>query len=188
MNGRGQSRRGRRVIPHGHDSMMRVVSCDMHHPRSTSKVLRFRLAAILLLGTYLLAFPIFGLLARATLTNNFELTLVGLALVIPALVLLVVQWIVAAHTGCPLCRTPILAPRSCNKNRRAKTILGSYRLKVALAVMFKNRFRCPYCNEHTSLELKETVYLPQPRRAMMDQLQSRGRSRVSPHSHRMDFR
>lgn len=168
--------------------MMWVVSRDMHRPRSTSEIWRFRLAAFMLLGTYLLAFPIFGLLARATLTDNFELTLVGLALVIPTLVLLVIQWIVAAQTGCPLCRTPILAPRSCNKHRRAKTILGSYRLKVALAVMFKNRFRCPYCNEHTSLELRETVYLPESRRAMIDQHQRLGRSRVSPRSQRMNLK
>ena len=29
--------------------------------------------------------------------------------------------------------------------------MGSHRLRVALAILFKNRFRCPYCNETTAL-------------------------------------
>jgi hypothetical protein len=139
----------------------------MHYPCSISEVFRFRFAAFMLFGNYLLAFLIIGLLAQSTLTDNFDLTLVGLALVIPFFVLLVIQWIVASRTGCPLCRTPVLALRSCIKHRRARSFLGSHRLRVALAVLFKNQFRCPYCNESTALEVRETVRLSHSRRSLM---------------------
>jgi hypothetical protein len=122
----------------------------------------------MLFGNYLLAFLIIGLLAQATLTANFDLTLIGVALVIPFFVLMFIQWIVASRTGCPLCRTPVLAPRSCIKHRRARSFLGSHRLRVALAVLFRNHFRCPYCNESTALEVRETVRLSHSRRSLMD--------------------
>ena len=34
--------------------------------------------------------------------------------------------------------------------------MGSHRLRVALAILFKNQFRCPYCNESTALELRHS--------------------------------
>ena len=140
----------------------------MHHPRSTSEILRFRFAAFMLLGNYLIAFLIIGLLAQSTLTYNFDLILIGLAFVILFFVLLVIQWIVASRTGCPLCRTPVLAPKSCIKHRRARSFLGSHRFRVALAVLFKNQFRCPYCNESTALKLRKTVHLSHSRRSLID--------------------
>lgn len=140
----------------------------MHHPRSTLEILRFRFVAFMLFGNYLLAFLIAGLMARSLLTDNFGLTLIGSALVILLFVLLGIQWTVASRAGCPLCRTPVLAPRFCTKHRLARTFLGSHRLRVALSVLFKNRFRCPYCNESTALQLGKRVHLAHSRRSLMD--------------------
>ncbi len=122
----------------------------------------------MLFGNYLLALLIAGLLGHSILTYDFDFTILGSALLIPFIVMLGAQWIVASRTGCPLCRTPVLAPRSCIKHRRARTFLGSHRLRVALAVLFKNQFRCPYCNEPTELEVRETVRLSHARRSLMD--------------------
>jgi len=36
--------------------------------------------------------------------------------------------------------------------------MGSHRLRVAMAIMFKNRFCCPYCNESTVLKLPDTLH------------------------------
>jgi hypothetical protein len=140
----------------------------MHHPRSALEILRFRLAAFLLFGNYLLAFLIVGLMGRSLLTDNFGLTLIGSALVIFLFVLLGIQWTVASRAGCPLCRTPVLAPKSCTKHRLARTFLGSHRLKVALSVLFNNRFQCPYCNEPTALQLGKRVHLAHSRRSLKD--------------------
>jgi hypothetical protein len=51
--------------------------------------------------------------------------------------------------------TPVLAKKRCAKHRRARTFLGSHRLRVAMAVIFTKSFRCPYCHESTALEVRE---------------------------------
>ena len=129
----------------------------MHHPSSNNTILRFRIAALLLFGNYLLALVAVGLLIPSLIAYNRQWIMVGLSLVILSLTFVVAQWMAASRSGCPLCSTPVLSPRSCVKHRRSRTALGSYRLRVALAILFKNRFRCPYCNETTALEIRERV-------------------------------
>lgn len=140
----------------------------MHHPHSTSSVLRFRVAALLLFCNYLLALGTAVLLAHSMMNDNRRLAVIGAGLVILILFLVVVQWLAASRTGCPLCRTPVLAPRACMKHRRARTFFGSHRLRVALEILFKNRFRCPYCNEPTGMEIRETLRRPPDRRSLLD--------------------
>jgi hypothetical protein len=129
----------------------------MHRPRSTTAILRFRLAASLLVGNCLLALVAAGLLVRSLVTGNFQVTMVGASFVVLLLLLVVAQWIAAAGTRCPLCCTPVLAPMRCAKHRHARTFLGSHRLRVALAILCKNHFRCPYCHETTGLEVRDSL-------------------------------
>lgn len=58
---------------------------------------------------------------------------------------------VGRRTQCPLCMTPILGNASCAKHRRARSILGNHRLKVAWDVLSSRQLICPYCNERTEL-------------------------------------
>jgi hypothetical protein len=116
-----------------------------------------RIASVLLLGSRLLIPTACGLLLVSVLTNDQRLMISGLLLVLTGFVLLIVQWIAASKAGCPLCRTPVLAPMSCMKHRRARRLLGSYQLRVALSIMFTERFRCPYCNEPTAMEVREKL-------------------------------
>jgi hypothetical protein len=129
----------------------------MHHPRSISDVRRLRLASLLLLGNRLLILTSGSLLLVSFFANDQHLMVFGSILVAVSLALIVAQWIVAAHAGCPLCRTPVLAPMGCVKHRKARRLLGSYKLRVALAIMIKERFRCPYCNEPTAVEVRERL-------------------------------
>lgn len=49
---------------------------------------------------------------------------------------------------CPLCMNQVWAGRKCQKHSKAKPALGlSYRLGVAISIVFKGRYRCPYCGE-----------------------------------------
>ena len=134
----------------------------MHRPRSSSAILRFRFAAFLLVGNCLFALVAVSLLVRSLMTQDFQWTMIGSGLVALILLLVIAQWIAATRTRCPLCCTPVLAPMRCAKHRRARMILGSHRLRVALAILFKNHFRCPFCNEVTALEVGEIT--PRPRR------------------------
>lgn len=120
--------------------------------------MRFRFAAFFLLGNVMLAPATAGLLTYSVVTDNRQLTMIGSGFVMFILMLVIVQWIIGCRTGCPLCRTPVLAPKACMKHRRARTFLRSHRLRVAVAILLKDRFRCPYCNESTSMERRETIH------------------------------
>jgi hypothetical protein len=135
----------------------------MHRPRSTTAILRFRLAAALLVGNCLLGLAAVCLLVRALVTHDFQWTMIGSGFVLLILLLVVAQWIAASRTRCPLCCTPVLAPMRCAKHRHARTLLGSHRLRVSLAILGKNQFCCPYCNEVTGLEVREKLHQPRRR-------------------------
>lgn len=134
----------------------------MHHPRSNTAVMRFRLAALMLAGNCGLAVAAAGLLVQSLVTDNRLLTMIGGSMVILVLLMVVVQWLVASDAACPLCRTPVLAPKSCTKHRLARTLLGSHRLRVATAILLKNQFRCPYCNEPTLMVIRKPRLVPPP--------------------------
>lgn len=126
----------------------------MHRLRSKSAIYRFRLAALLLCGKCLLAPFSVGLLLYSVIIHDTELTLMSMGLILLTVLVTVLQWLVAARTSCPLCMTPVLAKKKCAKHRNARSFLGSHRLRVALAILFKNSFRCSYCHEPTVLEVR----------------------------------
>lgn len=129
----------------------------MHHPRTISDVSRLRIASLLLLGNRLLILAAAGMLLVSLLASDRQLMIFGSSLVAVSLVLIIAQWVAASHVGCPLCRTPVLGSMGCLKHRKARRLLGSYQLRVAFAIMFTERFRCPYCNESTAMEVRETL-------------------------------
>ena len=135
----------------------------MHHPRSISAARRLRLASLLLLTNRVLIPLAGGLLLVSYLTHDSRLMVYGLSLSGICVALVVCQWTAAFHTGCPLCRTPVLASMRCMKHRKAKHILGSYQLRVALGIIFMDQFRCPYCNESTAMDVKEKLSGSRPR-------------------------
>lgn len=126
----------------------------MHRFQSKSTIIRFRFASLLLCLKCLLAPAAAGLLAYSIFKHDMTLTWIAIGLGCATLFALILQWIVAARTRCPLCLTPVLATKGCSKHRNAKTFLGSYRLRVSLAVLFKGAFRCPYCNEPSAMEVR----------------------------------
>jgi hypothetical protein len=48
----------------------------------------------------------------------------------------------------------VLATKACSKHRKAKRLLGSYRLKAAVSMLTLGHFYCPYCNEPSVLEVR----------------------------------
>lgn len=69
--------------------------------------------------------------------------------------LLVVNFVMSGKLRCPLCMMPPLQNRRCSKHRTVKRIFGSHRLSVAVSILFKDSFRCPYCGEPTVMEVRE---------------------------------
>ncbi len=126
----------------------------MHRLSSRSSVHRFRLAALLWCIRYMLALASVSALLYSFLMNDRELTLIGIGMGTATLLSILFHWMISARTRCPLCLTPVLANRKCSKHRNARRLLGSHRLWVSLAILFKGSFRCPYCHEPTAVEAR----------------------------------
>lgn len=124
----------------------------MHRLPSSSAVRRIRLAALLLGGKCLITPAAAGVLAYSIVIGDRGLAAIGIGMLLLAGLIVLLQWLVAARSNCPLCMTPVLGIKECVRHHSARTFLGSHRLRVSMAVLCLNRFRCPYCGE--SCEVK----------------------------------
>lgn len=126
----------------------------MHRFQSSSAIQRFRLASFLVFLKYLLIPTALGVLAWSLVQNDRRLTFVALGIGGVALLATLIQWIISTKTRCPLCMVPVLGSNGCSKNRNARRLFGSYRLRVAVSSLFRGHFRCPYCNEPSALQVR----------------------------------
>lgn len=126
----------------------------MHRFQSTTALRRMRLASLLVCARSILLPASFGGLIYVILSNNQRIALYVLALIPVTVVVVILQILVSTRTNCPLCMTPVLGFKSCNKHKKSRTTFGSYKLRVALGVIFRQSFRCPYCNEPTMLKVR----------------------------------
>lgn len=127
---------------------------EMHRLRTKSAIHRLRLAAFLLCLQLILTPLAVCFLIHSFVIHDRELILIALGTIFLMLLLLILRCLIARKTHCPLCMTPVLATRGCAKHRHARTFFGSHRLRVALAILFRNSFRCPYCHEPTVLQVR----------------------------------
>jgi len=127
----------------------------MHRLPSQSAVTRFRVAAYLYIIALLIVIGGIGYLGWALYASLQDHVVTAAAVIGLAVVTFIIQWIASARVRCPLCLVPSMAKKNCSKNRNAKRLLGSYRLKVASSIILHNNFRCPYCNEPTALEVRQ---------------------------------
>jgi hypothetical protein len=127
----------------------------MHRFRSHSIIARFRIVSLLIFLKLLMIPTSLGMIFYALFENDKPLLVKGTAASGLTICVAVTQWLLAARTRCPLCLTPVLAQKACAKNRNARKLFGSYRIRVAVGVLFKGSFRCPYCNEPTAMEVRD---------------------------------
>lgn len=127
----------------------------MHRLRSKSAIFRLRAAALLICAKCVLWPLTVGLLAYALLISDRKLIIIAVGMMALSVAVVVLQWLVAQRTNCPLCITPVLAKKDCSKSRHSKSLFGSHRLRTALSILFTNSFRCPYCHEPTVLEVRD---------------------------------
>lgn len=126
----------------------------MHRFPSKSVIVRFKFAALLLCFFFLMIPVVAGTLAYSIMTDDPGLTTIGIALLVLTVLVAVLQSLIALRTRCPLCMTPVLASKRCAKHRNARTFMGSHRLRVAVAILCRNGFKCPYCHESSEMEVR----------------------------------
>jgi len=130
----------------------------MHAFRSKSDVLRFALSAWLLIALWCVAPTAIILLFTACFTVEYDWMLRSL-FATSAAGIVCLTWLWLAHRArCPLCIARPLFPNSCSLHRRAPVWLGSYRLPVAASVVFRGRFRCPFCGETTAMRARPAKF------------------------------
>lgn len=126
----------------------------MHRYRTIRPIIWLRISTILYLFIHFYTFGLIGFAFYAILHDSREVMLQLLY----GIILYAITWVLyvwsSSLTNCPLCRSGPMSGKRCAKHRHAKTIFGSYRLVVALSVLFLRRFRCPYCGESTALEVR----------------------------------
>lgn len=127
----------------------------MHRFSSVHALWRFRMAMLLLLAKCFATPVAVGVLGYGLIHHERYWLIAGAALAGFSVVAGILQWLFANRANCPLCLTSVLASRGCMKHRSSRKFLGSYRLRVALSAFFRGYFRCPYCNEPTSLEVRD---------------------------------
>ncbi len=126
----------------------------MHRFPNRSVVTRFKLAALLLCLKCLMAPAFAGILIYSLVTDDLKLTEISMVLLLLTTLVGILQWLLAARTRCPLCLTPVLSAARCSTHRSARSLLGSHRLRVATAILFKDSFHCPYCHEPAAMEVR----------------------------------
>lgn len=127
----------------------------MHRFHSKSIIRRLRLAAFLFCMKCVLTVAAVSLLVWSLMVNDHRMTMIAISLGGFAIFCVIVQWFMATRGLCPLCMTPVLASKACSKHRNARSLLGSHRLRVAVAILFKGSFTCPYCHESSVLEMRD---------------------------------
>lgn len=127
----------------------------MHRLPSQSAVTRFRFAAYLYIISILLIISGFAYIGWALYSGLERHVIFASGVIAAAVITFIFQCISASRARCPLCLVPSMAKKNCSKNRNAKRLLGSYRLRVAGSIILHGNFRCPYCNEPTALEVRQ---------------------------------
>lgn len=128
---------------------------EVHRPRSAHAVFVLRRSGYLLLLALLAVVASNAFLIVALYLNDRSLVIKALPTLVGSGLFFIIAHLLAAAARCPLCTNRVLHSSRCQRNRHARPLLGSYRLRVVRDIVLFNRFRCPYCGELTECVPRE---------------------------------
>lgn len=127
----------------------------MHHIQSKFRANAFRRASTVFILAYLSLFVAAGSTIYIIVEEpEGQLALYG-SILGTTLLLWILALIISGTCRCQLCQASTMRSLKCSHHTRAKRLLGSYRLRIAVAILFKGSFRCSYCGEAFNLKPKE---------------------------------
>lgn len=132
----------------------------MHYLKQRSLARAFWRASFLYLLASLSLFVTAGIVVYIYLYRSDENLLPLCIAFIVSLFLWILQWFTAENCKCQLCQADIMRSSKCSHHKSAKKFMGSYRLRIASAVIFKGNFRCAYCGEEFQVSVPSD--LPPP--------------------------
>ena len=125
----------------------------LHRYRSTLRGLKF--GALHFIFNTLLMWVMFSALIFGLII--FDLTIVYCGVGCIAMWVISSLWFAlkAQSIRCPICLVPLFANKGCSKNKKAKKLLGSYRLPVSGSILCCGHYRCPYCGEKFNVSVSK---------------------------------
>lgn len=127
----------------------------MHRLSSKRAVRALRISALSLVVSMIGLISVLLALVFAYITNDWEALVRALQAGAVPLFAYLLYKIFSSGVRCPLCHGGLVSKNLCSKNRQAKRLLGSYRLRVSLGVLSLNRFRCPCCGELVEVRARD---------------------------------
>ena len=127
----------------------------MHQLPSPGIVRRYRLAALCVVLKWILTAASALLLIYAVLIDRKEIALISIGMMMGAGFVTIGHLFAGIKARCPLCFVPSFSHQQQSKNSRALHFLGSYRVFVALSVLLRGWFQCPYCGEKTVMKARQ---------------------------------
>ena len=144
----------------------------MHQLPTQGIVRRYRFAALCVVLKWVLIAASAPLLIYAVLTDHKDIALISIGLMLGAGFATIAHLIAGMRARCPLCFVPSFSHQQQSKSSRALHVLGSYRVFVAISVLLRGWFQCPYCGENTAMKAR------QKRTAWLDDSRYAGRLRI----------
>lgn len=124
----------------------------MHQVRNEYRAKSLYRSSCLLILLWLLTPAIFGAAGYAYLEKN-QISLIILAGTVGLYLLTYLSFTISSsNCQCQLCQAKTMRSLKCTRNKKAKKTLGSYRLNMALSIVFRGHFLCQYCGEPFTLE------------------------------------
>jgi hypothetical protein len=139
----------------------------MHQLPTRSIIRRYRFTALCVVLKWILVAGSALTLIYAVLTDRKDIALISIGMMLGAGFATIGHLIAGMKARCPLCFVPSFSHQQQSKNSRAMHFLGSYRVFVALSVLLRGWFHCPYCGEKTAMKARErkTAWLDGSRHA-----------------------
>ena len=132
----------------------------MHYLKFRSLARALFSSSLVLILAFLSGITVIVLVVALWLTGNDDLIIPTAVFTGGFILVALLQAILSSRTACQLCQTYVLRAITCSKNPRARPLFGSYRLKVAVTIVFKGKFCCPYCGEEFNIWVSPQKLMP----------------------------
>lgn len=120
----------------------------MHRQHSSHTLRSLHLGAIHFVLNALLIVAAISLLTAGIIIGDNNWLWIGTSVLAVWIISAFVFFLCSLSWHCPLCMGKVWVRTGCRRHRNLRPALGiSYRLGIALCVLFKSRYRCPYCGE-----------------------------------------
>ena len=126
----------------------------MHRLPTKSILWNYRFASCLLVLMIVALIPAVGILGYGVWKRDVPWIVYSGCIFGGIILLFLFNSLLTSRLRCPLCFVSTLQNRGCSKHRNVQRIMGSHRLKVAISILVKNHFLCPYCGEKTAMEAR----------------------------------